>query len=585
MMPQHSSWNRRVFKARLPDARGPREGAENGPGQKTLANRCWETVKFAHMILFLLLSHYPEYTLDTVRVLGTRLPAGFSGAMTSVWTLDSSWLRSAPWQSAERALALSPGVHLSARGMPGVQADISSGAGNYAQTAILLNGVRCDDPQTAHHNLDLPLGIVDLGRVEIARGGASSLAGPGASSGAVNLVTGDPVDGVLSDAFAAGFGTCGGRAETGNGKLSLGLSGARSDGYRSGSDYRMWRVFQKTSLGDAKAFASYSWKRFGARDFYAPYPSREWTSCGILTLNWKGLSAGARRHTDRFVLLEDDPELYENNHTKTSALCSWSAGLGPGFWGLEISWWELRSDRLGYHQAPGAAIFYQAGLGFGPLRLAIGVREDWREGTGFAPSLNAGFSCTFWEITGRVSGSLATRFPSATELYYQDPKNSGNPNLLPERTMRAELALGWRWLEMGGFAVRFDELIDWAKNPDGVWEARNIRGVRGYGAWAEARSRWFFVGWWHQRKEAQEEYESKYALRTPSNSVKAGIPWIFLSWEDGTCLVSGQVSLGRGPFSMSLFGDNLLNQSYETVPGLPGPPRTLGMGLQYFIRG
>ncbi len=471
---------------------------------------------------------------------------------------------------------------MGSRGLPGVQTDLEIGSGNYTQTAFMVNGIRMDDPQTAHHNADVPLELSDLERVELARGGASSLSGPGASSGAVNLLTNDPVAGTRTRAFAGLFGTAGGRAELGNGAVGLGLSAARSDGYRPGSDYRTWRLFQKTNLAGARAFASYSWKGFGARDFYAPYPSREWTSCGLLTLNWRGFSLGARRHTDRFVLLEDDPSFYENHHTKTSALCSWSAALGPGFGGWEASWWELSSDRLGYHNAPGAAVFYQLGLGLGPLMFAVGLREDWRDGAGFAPSLNGGVSCTLWEITGRISGSLATRFPSATEMYYQDPGNAGNPGLLPEKTRRAELGLTWRWLNAGAFGASFENLIDWVRDEnDGRWEARNLDGVKAYGTYLETRNRWFYAGWWYQAKISPEDYASKYALRTPSNSVKMGTPWVFLSWEDGVCLVSGRVSFTRGPFSLSLFGDNLLNQSYEPVPGLTGPPRTLGAGLAF----
>lgn len=533
------------------------------------------------MLLLLFLSQYPEYVTDTVRVLGTRLPPGFSGAMTSLWITDSAWISRLPGQSVDQALLFSPGIHTVNRGLPGVQSDISVGSGNYTQIAIMVNGIRCEDPQTAHHSADVPLGISDIERIEIARGGASSLAGTGASSGAVNLATSDPVLGTRSEAFAESFGTAGGRMEIGNGNLSLGFSGARSDGPWRGSDYGLWRVSQKTSLGRARAFASYSWKGFGAKDFYAPYPSREWTSCGLFTLNWQGFSFGARRHTDRFVLLEDDPGFYENNHLKTSAICSWSAGMGPGFGGWEISWWELLSNRLGYHHAPGAAVFYQAGLGFGPFAFVVGAREDWREGTGFAPNLNGGISCAFGEVRGRASGSLATRFPSATEMYYQDPGNTGNPGLLPEKTKRAEMGLEWRWIGLGTFAVDFEDLIDWAKNPEGIWEARNINGLRAYGAWAEIKSRWIFLGWWYQKRFLDEEYESKYALRTPSNSVKVGTPWLFLSWEDGTCLVSGQFSVTKGHFSLSLFGDNLLNQSWEPVPGLHGPPRRLGVGLSF----
>ena len=528
----------------------------------------------------MLLAQYPEHTTDTVRVMGTRLPPGFSMTMTSLWITDSSWISRVPGQTADQALLFSPGAHMGGRGLPGIQTDISVSSGNYTQTAIMVNGIRMDDPQTSHHSADVPLGITDLERIELARGGASSLAGPGASAGAVNLVTSDPITGTRTEAFAGLFGTGGGRAETGNGTMSLGFAGARSDGYRPGSDYRTWRVSQKTNLGRARAFASYSWKGFGASDFYAPYPSREWTSCGLFTLNWGGFSFGARRHTDRFVLVEDDPGFYENSHTKTSVLCSWSAGMGPGFGGWEASWWELVSNRLGNHNAPGAAIFYQAGLGFGPFTFAIGAREDWREGTGFAPSLNGGISCALWEVTGRVSGSLATRFPSATEMYYQDPGNVGDPGLLPEGTKRAELGLGWRWLGAGAFMASFENLIDWVwDEDDGRWEARNLTGVKAHGAYLEARTMWFYAAWWYQANITPERHASKYALRTPSNSLKAGTPWLFVSWEDGTCLVSGQFSFTSGPLSLSLFGDNLLNQSYEPVPGLPGPPRTLGVGL------
>ncbi|MEO0249609.1 MAG: TonB-dependent receptor plug domain-containing protein [candidate division WOR-3 bacterium] len=534
------------------------------------------------MLLLLFLAQYPEHTTDTVRVLGARLPPGFSGTMTSLWITDSPWINPLPGQSVDQALLFSPGVHTAGRGLPGIQSDITAGSGNYTQTAVMVNGIRIDDPQTAHHSADVPLGIADLERVEAARGGASSLAGPGASSGAVNLVTSDPLAGARAGVFVGLFGTTGGGAEAGKGEMSLGISGARSDGYRPGSDYRTWRLTQKTNLGGARAFASYSWKGFGARDFYAPYPSREWTSCGIFTLNWGGFSFGARRHRDRFVLLEDNPEFYENNHTKTSALCSWNAGLGPGFGGWEISWWELSSDRLGYHQAPGAAVFYQAGIGTGPITFAIGVRDDWRDGTGFAPSLNAGISCALWEITGRVSGSLATRFPSATEMYYQDPKNTGNSALLSEKTRRAEMGLAWQWLSAGAFATDFENLIDWVwDDKDERWEAINLEGIRAYGAYLEMKARWFYIAWWYQKKLSDQDYESKYALRTPSNSVKLGMPWLFLSWEDGVCLVSGKVSFTRGPLTMSLFGDNLLNQSYEQVPGLPGPPRNLGVGFVF----
>ncbi|MGB9589640.1 MAG: TonB-dependent receptor, partial [Candidatus Hydrothermia bacterium] len=206
------------------------------------------------MLFLLLIAQYPEYTTDTVRVLGTRLPPGFSCIMTSLWITDSYWISRAPSQPVDQAFTFMPGVHAVSRGLPGIQSDINVGPGNYTQTAVMVNGIRMEDPQTAHHNADLPLGLAEIERVELARGGASSLTGPGASSGAVNLVTGGPAEGVEAEAFAGLFSTGAGGLEIGNGAMGLGLSGARSDGYRPGSDYRVWKLSQKTKLGDIRAF-------------------------------------------------------------------------------------------------------------------------------------------------------------------------------------------------------------------------------------------------------------------------------------------------------------------------------------------
>jgi len=530
------------------------------------------------LILFLwLIVEMPTYTVDTVRVLGTRLAPGLGGVLSSVFVLDSAWLDRAPGPFVENAIGLVPGFWMRARGLAGVQADLGAGPGNYTQTAVLLNGVRLDDSQTAHHLFDLPLGLCELGRVEVARGGSSGLAGPGASCGAVNLLTGEPVNGQEAGAFAGSFGTALGFAEAGNGKLGLGLAGARSDGYRPGSDYTRWSVSSRGELVGANFFAGYSQKGFGARDFYAPYPSREWTSCGVLTANWQGFSIGARRHRDRFVLVEDDPSIYENNHLKTFLLCSWGTGLGPGFAGAEASWWELNSDRLGYHQAPGAGLFYQASLGV----LALGLREDWRQGSGFATSVNAGLVMGTGRARGRLVLSSATRFPSATEMFYDDPGNAGNLDLRPERVDRAELGVSGRGFEASLFGTWFHQLIDWVKQGDGPWQATNLNGVHASGASAGFTNRWLIAGYAFCKTWGAEDIVSKYALVSPTNSVKLGTPWFFLSWEDGVCLASCRLSWGKGPLRLSFLGDNLLNQSYEPVPGLPGPGRSLGVELRW----
>src|SRR5258707_13121141 len=66
-------------------------------------------------------------------------------------------------------LQLAPSVDLRERAPDGVQADLSIRGSSFGQTLVLLNGLRMNDAQTAHHNLDLPLPSDSLARIEILR--------------------------------------------------------------------------------------------------------------------------------------------------------------------------------------------------------------------------------------------------------------------------------------------------------------------------------------------------------------------------------------------------------------------------------
>ena len=90
------------------------------------------------------------------------------------------------------ALDTAAGLDVQRRGAPGTQGDISIRGSSFQQSLVLLDGVRLNDPQTAHHNLDLPLTVYDIDRVDVLSGPYSSIYGPDAYAGAVNLVTERP---------------------------------------------------------------------------------------------------------------------------------------------------------------------------------------------------------------------------------------------------------------------------------------------------------------------------------------------------------------------------------------------------------
>ena len=70
-------------------------------------------------------------------------------------------------------LQLDPSIDLRQRGADGVQADLSIRGASFGQFLVLLNGLRINDPQTGHHNMDIPLPFEAISRIEVLHGAGS----------------------------------------------------------------------------------------------------------------------------------------------------------------------------------------------------------------------------------------------------------------------------------------------------------------------------------------------------------------------------------------------------------------------------
>ena len=84
-------------------------------------------------------------------------------------------------------LRLDPSLDLKARAPNGVQGDLSIRGGGFGQTLVLLNGLRLNDVQSGHHNMDIPVPLDSVARVEVMRGSGSTLYGSDAVGGVVML--------------------------------------------------------------------------------------------------------------------------------------------------------------------------------------------------------------------------------------------------------------------------------------------------------------------------------------------------------------------------------------------------------------
>lgn len=89
-------------------------------------------------------------------------------------------------------LKLDPSLDLQERAPDGVQTDLSIRGGSFEQTLVLLNGQRLNDVQSGHHDMDIPVPMEAVTRVEVLRGSGSSMYGSDATAGVINIITAPP---------------------------------------------------------------------------------------------------------------------------------------------------------------------------------------------------------------------------------------------------------------------------------------------------------------------------------------------------------------------------------------------------------
>ena len=104
----------------------------------------------------------PAYELQEIVVTASRIPTTFSDITRNVIVIGRNDIESLPVHSVQGLLEYALGVDVKQRGPLGVQADVSIRGGTFEQTLVLIDGTKVSDPQTGHHNLDLPLIYIRL---------------------------------------------------------------------------------------------------------------------------------------------------------------------------------------------------------------------------------------------------------------------------------------------------------------------------------------------------------------------------------------------------------------------------------------
>jgi vitamin B12 transporter len=142
----------------------------------------------------------------TVVVLGSPIPVSEQDSARAVVSLDAQRAPLA-FHQIEDYLRTDSSVDIQQRGGGGIMADISIRGASFEQTLVLVNGFRMDSAETAHFNLDLPIPLLTVERIDVLHGAGSTLYGSDAIGGVVDVRTMAPAaTGFRLKAGAGSFG-------------------------------------------------------------------------------------------------------------------------------------------------------------------------------------------------------------------------------------------------------------------------------------------------------------------------------------------------------------------------------------------
>ncbi len=473
-----------------------------------------------------------QYDLDEIEVTASRAPSLYSEIARVLSVINKQEIERTPAESVQDLLEYIAGIDVRQRGAEGVQADISIRGGTFDQTIVLLNGINITDPQTGHHNLNLPVAFAQIERIEILEGPAARVYGPNAFSGAVNIITKKPFENETQLKMSAGsFGylnpNLSGSFVTGKVKHLLAADFKKSNGYINNTDFNLSNFYYSGNLHTTKGKLllqlGLSEKGFGANSFYTPrFPNQyEETATLFTSARWKSDSKFHftpvvywRKHSDKFMLFRTNPPDWYSGHNYHltnsfgSAINSWLRwGGGKTAIGAEFRSESILSNVLGEDikpekKVPGENVFFSKFKSrrilsifldhswyFHPFSINAGMMSncisDHKAGWNFFPGIDAGVDLNE-NLKIVTAYNTSIRMPTFTDLYYNGPTNNGNPELKPEKSLTLEGGIKLKSKTVSGdfilFHRRGKNIIDWVKkHSDDLWKTENLTQINSLG--------------------------------------------------------------------------------------------------------
>ena len=489
------------------------------------------------LISYLIITNYnlsaqsDTIKIKEIKIKTMQIPFSYSETSRIINIIDNSQIKNAPVNNVQDLLEYAASIDVRQRGNNGVQSDLSIRGGSFDQNLILLNGIKINDPQTGHNNLNLPINLDNIDRIEILEGAGAKEYGPNAFSGAINIITKQNEPNKIStnlsigeNNFLEGQINISFNTKRTNQNLSIGKN--NSKGYINNTDFNIsnyfYQINYKNNSTRINFQAGYIDKAFGANSFYTPkYPNQfEHTRTlisGLKITSGKKIkftnTLYTRTNQDKFELFRSDPPIWYKNHnyhlTNVIGLTSklgFNSSIGKTTIGIDADIENIYSNLLGDNlpdtlKAPFEENgYYTKFKSVNNINLFINNTKEYKYiyvsagllvninssfGTNFSPGIN--FAYNFSNNLKAIAGyNWSIRMPTFTDLYYIGPTNIGNKDLKPEKSRTHEIGLIYnKKIISTSFSVFHRngiDIIDWVKSTDtSLWESKNITSLKTYG--------------------------------------------------------------------------------------------------------
>lgn len=476
-----------------------------------------------------------DYYLDEVELVEPQELQVFEVSSRVISVVSSRELQSAPIQSVQDILNNISQLDLRQRGNNDVQADISIRGGTFDQVLIMLNGINITNPQTGHHNLDLPISFDQIERVEILNGAGSLSFGANAYSGVINIITKSSTENQVNlKAILGSYGLYNVGASANlvgeNQRHFIAINKDASSGYTDNTDFDRASVYYNGKYLLDKSYLqwqmSFADKAFGAQSFYtAKYPNQfEQTQSAIASLKFASFGTVSTEsniywnmHSDRFELFrnnEEAPSWYTHHNYHLTNVAggntniNFASVLGKTSVGLDLRYEHIASNVLGeptgeekdawfnpngYYDKEASRVNTSVSVeqsykfkGFSTIvALMVNNNTAYPDKINFYPGVDVNYQFNE-SITAKASFNKTLRLPTFTDLYYAGPANIGNPDLVPEEATNFDVGLNYTFgifdLNLTSFNSIGNNSIDWVRSSDtDKWQPMNLTKTETYG--------------------------------------------------------------------------------------------------------